>query len=78
MYSNEFLRDLVHDVVQSVKRNAKPDWTQPHRDDVKAQVRAAVKRVLRTRGVKVEHLDDFVAKIIEQAEASFKEWPLAA
>jgi type I restriction enzyme R subunit len=78
VYSNEFLRDLVHDVVQSVKRNAKPDWTQPHRDDVKAQVRAAVKRVLRTRGVKSEHLDEFVAKIIEQAENSFRDWPMAA
>lgn len=78
VYSIEFLRDLVHDVVQSVKRNAKPDWTEPHRDDVKAQVRAAVKRVLRQRGVQAEHLDQLVAKIIEQAEASFKEWPLAA
>jgi len=78
VYSNEFLRDLVHDVVQSVKRNAKPDWTQPHRDDVKAQVRAAVKRVLRTRGVKAEHLDEFVAKIIEQAENSFRDCAMAA
>jgi hypothetical protein len=41
-------------------------------------VRAAVKRVLRTRGVKAEHLDDFVAKIIEQAESSFRDWPMAA
>lgn len=78
VYSIDFLRELVHDIVQSVKRNAKPDWTEPHRDDVKAQVRVAVKRVLRTRGVKAEHLEALTAKVIEQAEASFKEWPVAA
>jgi type I restriction enzyme R subunit len=78
IYSTEVLRDLVHDVVQSVKRNAKPDWTAPHRDDVKAQVRAAVKRVLRSRGVKAEHLDEITKRVMEQAELSFRDWPVAA
>jgi type I restriction enzyme, R subunit len=41
IYSIDFLRDLVHEVVQSVKRNLKIDWTAPHREDVKAGVRAA-------------------------------------
>jgi type I restriction enzyme R subunit len=44
VYGVEFLRDLIHDVVQTIKRTVKVDWTEPHRDDVKAAVRAAVRR----------------------------------
>ena len=47
----------IRDVVQAVKKNLKVDWTKPHREDVKAGVRSAVKAVLRKRGVKPEHLD---------------------
>src|SRR5207249_4825935 len=36
VYGVEFLRDLIHDVVQTIKRNLKVDWTEPHREDVKA------------------------------------------
>jgi restriction endonuclease HindI-like protein len=42
--------------VKSVKKNLKVDWTKPHREDVKAAVRAAVKVVLRKRGVTKERL----------------------
>ena len=78
LYGIEFLRDLIHDVVQSIKRNLKVDWTAAHREDVKAAVRAAVKRVLRNRGVKPGDLEPFVATIMEQAEALYADWPLAA
>jgi type I restriction enzyme R subunit len=78
VYDVSILRDLVHDVVQSIKRNLKVDWTQPHRESVKAAVRAAVKRVLRSRGVKAEDLEPFTAAIMEQAEALYRDWPLAA
>jgi len=54
------------------------DWTKPHREDVKAGVRAAVKTVLRKRGVKKEMLEALADKVIIQAEALFKEWSLAA
>ena len=43
LYNETFLRELVHDVVQTLKRNLKVDWTEPHRQDVQAAVRAAVK-----------------------------------
>ena len=46
--------------------------------DVKAGVRTAVKTVLRKRGVKPEHLKALTRQVIIQAEAMFKEWPLAA
>ena len=49
VYDQELLRSLVHDIVQVVKSNLKVDWTEPHRDDVRAAVRAAVRRVLHRR-----------------------------
>jgi type I restriction enzyme R subunit len=75
VYGVEFLRDLIHDVVQTIKRNLKVDWTEPHREDVKAAVRAAVKRVLRSRGVKPDDFDQLVAYIMVQAEALYADWP---
>ena len=78
LYDQKFLCDLVRDVVQAVKKNLKVDWTKPHREDVKAGVRAAVKSVLRKRGVKAEHLDALTRQVIIQAEAMFRDWPLAA
>lgn len=78
IYGIEFLRDLIHDTVQTLKRNLKVDWTAPHREDVKAEVRASVRRVLRNRGVRKDDLDTFVGYVMAQAEARFKDWPLAA
>lgn len=78
IYGEEFLRDLIHDVVQTIKRNLKVEWTEPHRDDVKAAVRSAVRRVLRRRNVKPEDFDQFLGFIMTQAEALYGDWPLAA
>jgi type I restriction enzyme R subunit len=78
LYDEKFLCDLVRDVVQTVKKNLRVDWTKPHREDVKAGVRAAVKAVLRKRGVKPEHLEAFTKQVIIQAEALFSNWPLPA
>jgi type I restriction enzyme R subunit len=76
LYDQNTLCDLVRDVVQAVKKNLKVDWTKPHREDVKAGVRAAVKAVLRRRGVKSEHLEALTRQVIIQAEAMFSNWPL--
>ncbi len=78
VYEDSFLCELIHEVVQSIKRNLKVDWTQPAREDVKAGVRAAVKRVLRHKGVRAEDFDRFVERIMAQAEALYAEWPVAA
>jgi type I restriction enzyme R subunit len=78
LFDEKTLCDLIRDVVQAVKKNLKVDWTKPHREDVKAGVRAAVKTVLRKRGVKKELLEALTDKVLVQAEALFKEWPLAA
>jgi len=62
----------------AIKRNLKVDWTAPHREDVKAAVRAAVKRVLRQRDVRAEDFDGIVASVMTQAEALYRNWPQAA
>jgi type I restriction enzyme R subunit len=78
IYEQPFLRDLVHEVVQTIKSNLKVDWTEPHRDDVRAAIRTAVRRVLRRRNVKPEDFEPFMEKFMTQAEALYAEWPLAA
>ena len=65
-------------MVQAVKRNLKVDWTEPHRDAVRAEVRAAVRRVLRTREVRRKHFDFLIERIMGQAAALYADWPLAA
>ena len=78
IYGTDFLKDLIHDIVQTVKRNLKVDWTEPHREDVKAAVRAAVKRVLRSRGVKPDDFEPMLVYILRQAEALYANWPVVA
>ena len=53
------------------------DWTEPHRDQVRAEIRAAVKRVLRRRGVREADFEPFIARLMQQAESQYAEWPFA-
>jgi type I restriction enzyme R subunit len=76
LYNEAFLRDLMHDIVQTIKRNLKVDWTEPHRQDVQAAVRAAVRRVLKRRKVHEKDLEPFLGSILVQAEALYADWPL--
>jgi type I restriction enzyme R subunit len=78
VYEPSFLRDLVHDVVQALKRTVKVDWLAEHRQQVYAQVRASVRRVLQRRGVRPEDLEPITLRVMEQAAATFKEWPILA
>ncbi len=78
IYQHVFLRDLVHDVVQTVKANLKVDWTEAHREDVKAGVQSAVKRVLIARGVKPGDFGRILPFVMRQAEALYRDWPLVA
>jgi len=78
IYDHPFLRDLVHDVVQTIKSKLKVDWTEPHREEVRAGVRLAVKRVLTRRGIQREDFDKILPFVMRQAEAVYRNWPLAA
>lgn len=75
---NEWIASLVRDVVKVVRNNLQVDWTQAHRQDVKASVESAVKMVLRKRNVKGEPLAFILNRLMKQAEALYKDWPLAA
>ncbi len=75
-YDEPFLRDLIHDVVAAIKSEAKFDWT--NREQQKAAVRAAVRRVLRKRLVRDADLEPFTERLIEQAVALCADWPQAA
>lgn len=77
-YDQIFIRDLIHQVVQAIKRNLKVDWTEPHREDVKAGVLSAVKMVLRKNKVRPEDFDKIIPFVMEQAEAIYANWPVAA
>ena len=46
---------------------------------MKAEVRSAVKRILRTKHkVRPEDLEPFVGHIMKQAESLYRDWPMAA
>ena len=68
----------MRDVVKVVRNNLQVDWTQAHRQDVKASVESAVKMVLRKRRVKGEQLAFILNRLMKQAEALYKDWPMAA
>lgn len=46
--------------------------------DVKAAMRAAVRRVLTKQGVKAKEFDRLMPLLMAQAEALYAEWPSAA
>lgn len=75
---NAWIADLVREVVAAVKRNVKVDWTKAHRQDVYASVQSAVSRVLRQRGIKGEQFTFLRNRLMEQASASYADWPLVA
>lgn len=77
-YDMPFMCELVREVVQSVKRNLKVDWTKPHRENVRAGVLAAVKMVLRRKGIRAEQFDFILKRVMEQAEALYESWPMVA
>jgi type I restriction enzyme R subunit len=74
-YDMPFLCDLVRDVVRSVKDNLEVDWMKPHRENVRASVRSAVKRVLRRNGVTGDEMQAVQEQIMEQAESLYQDWP---
>lgn len=67
------IQDLVHAVVNSVKKNLQLDWSK--KEDAKAAIRLAVKKELKGK-VPFSELDNILKEVIEQAEGQFKDWPM--
>jgi type I restriction enzyme R subunit len=63
---DETLRKLTHELVKAVKKNAKLDWTK--KETVKAEMRSAVKRLLRKYRYPPDRQESAVSLVIEQAE----------
>jgi type I restriction enzyme R subunit len=63
---DEMLRMLTHEVVEAVKQKAKLDWAK--KESVRAEMRAAVKRLLRKYKYPPDRQESAVSLVIEQAE----------
>jgi type I restriction enzyme R subunit len=63
---DETLRTIARDLAETVKKNASIDWEQ--KESVRAEMRVAVKRILRKHGYPPDQQERATALVIEQAE----------
>ena len=66
------LCQIARELVETVRANAKIDWTR--REDVRAQLRVAVKRLLRKHGYPPDKQEKATNTVIKQAEALTTTW----
>jgi type I restriction enzyme, R subunit len=78
VYDQPMLCRIIHAVVETLKRNLRVDWADPARQQVQAEIRAAVRSTLRKQEIQPEHLDVMTDHVIAQAIALYQAWPLAA
>jgi type I restriction enzyme R subunit len=73
---SEQLKEIACELTATIKANLSIDWTD--HENVKAKIRAAVKRLLKRRGFKPDEANILVLTIMEQAESLYEDWPEAA
>jgi type I restriction enzyme R subunit len=69
---DETLKMIARELVESVRRNVKIDWTV--RENVRAQMRVIVKRILRKYGYPPDKQEAATKTVIEQAEVLSAQW----
>jgi type I restriction enzyme R subunit len=69
---DETLRQIAKELVETVKKNVTIDWTL--RDNVRAQLRVYVKRILRKYGYPPDKQEKATQTVLEQAEVLSEEW----
>ena len=69
------LRDIARELVASVRANVTIDWT--FRENVRAQLRVLVKRILRKHGYPPDKQEKATQTILEQAAVLSAEWATA-
>jgi len=69
------LRMIAQELVKTVRANVKIDWTL--REDVRAQLRVLVKRILRKYGYPPDKQEKATQTVLEQAEVLSAEWAVA-
>ena len=73
---DETLRAIARELVQTVRNNVTIDWTL--RENVRAQLRVLVKRILRKHGYPPDEQEKATQTVLEQAEVLSAEWAAAA
>ena len=69
------LRDIARELVASVRANVTIDWTV--RENVRAQLRVLVKRILRKHGYPPDKQEKATQTVLEQAAVLSQEWAVA-
>ena len=69
---DEVLRNIARDLVETVRRNVTIDWTM--RENVRAQLRVLVRRVLRRHGYPPDKQEKATITVLEQAEVLSEGW----
>jgi type I restriction enzyme, R subunit len=69
------LKDIARELAETVKRNVTIDWTV--RENVRAQLRVLVKRILRKYGYPPDKQEKATQTVLEQAAVLSQEWALA-
>jgi type I restriction enzyme R subunit len=73
---DETLRMIARELVKTVRANVTIDWTV--RENVRAQLRVYVKRILRKYGYPPDKQEEATLTVLEQAEVLSEGWALAA
>ena len=72
---DETLRGIARELVATVRANVTIDWTV--RENVRAQLRVFVKRILRKHGYPPDKQEKATQMVLEQAEALSQAWATA-
>jgi type I restriction enzyme R subunit len=72
---DETLRGIARELVETVRNNVTLDWTL--RENVRAQLRVLVKRILRKHGYPPDKQEKATQTVLEQAEVLSAEWAAA-
>ena len=72
---DETLRTIARELVETVRANVTIDWTL--RENVRAQLRVLVKRILRKHGYPPDKQEKATQTVLEQAEVLSAEWAAA-
>jgi type I restriction enzyme R subunit len=76
MLGDETLRTIAQELVKTVRANVTIDWTL--RENVRAQLRVLVKRILRKYGYPPDKQEQATKTVLEQAELLSEQWAYAS
>ncbi len=69
---DDTLRDIARELVSTIRASVSIDWTM--RENVRAQLRVRVKRILRKKGYPPDKQEKATQTVLEQAELLSRDW----